>query len=131
VTTEAGITYTVTAIGEYAFKFDSSLTAVTIPGTVTSIEKFAFSNCESLMSVNIPASVTSIGIGVFEGCTLLTSIDMDENPNYVYADKVIYSKDLTCIQACLGSLEGEFTIPDYVTKVESHAFRGCANLTKC
>ncbi|MDD5792077.1 MAG: leucine-rich repeat domain-containing protein [Erysipelotrichaceae bacterium] len=56
-----GITYSVTGIGESAFRDCSGLTSVTIPNSVTSIGESAFSDCTGLTSVTIPNSVTSIG----------------------------------------------------------------------
>jgi hypothetical protein len=42
---------------------------------VTSIGDSAFYNCDSLTSVTIPDSVTSIGDSAFEGCTGLTTVN--------------------------------------------------------
>ncbi len=56
-----GTSYNVTSIGDRAFSYCFSLTAVTIPSSVTGIGQSAFSNCYSLTSVTIPSSVTSIG----------------------------------------------------------------------
>ena len=72
--------YTVTSIGDAAFKDCSGLTSVTIPESVTSIGNWAFSGCYGLMSVTIPESVTSIGHRAFEDCSNLTSITI---PNSV------------------------------------------------
>ena len=49
----------VTSIGYGAF-FDTSVTAVTIPGSVTSIGEEAFAFCTSLTNVSIPKSVTNV-----------------------------------------------------------------------
>jgi len=90
-----GTTYTVTAIGNNAFRNCSGLTGVSIPGTVTSIGEYAFYQCgnlhtvdfpnalttigthafdrSGLYSVTIPASVTSIGANAFERCNSMTS----------------------------------------------------------
>lgn len=46
-----GTTYTVTAIGNNAFRECSNLTGVSIPYTVTSIGEYAFSNCTGLASI--------------------------------------------------------------------------------
>ena len=70
----------VTAIGEYAFYWCSSLTSVTIPNSVTSIGEHAFSSCRSLTSVTIPNSVTAIGEYAFSWCISLTSVTI---PNSV------------------------------------------------
>ena len=68
------ITYSVTSIGKFAFRYCSDLTSVTIPASVTSIGKDAFAYCSGLISVTIPASVTTIGGEAFRNCIGLTSI---------------------------------------------------------
>lgn len=92
-----GISYSVTSIGEEAYKWYEDLTYVTIPNSVVSIGKRAFygstslasvtmgnsvkiigdeafNSCEHLSSINIPNSVTSIGDKAFSYCRRLTSI---------------------------------------------------------
>ena len=69
-----GTTYSVTSIGERAFRNCSSLTSITIPNSVTSIGDKAFEKCSSLASVTIPTGVTSIGDEAFEDCSGLTSV---------------------------------------------------------
>ena len=63
-----GQTYTVTSIGQYAFRDCSGLTSITIPNSVTSIGYDAFYGCSGLTSITIPNSVTSIGQAAFFGC---------------------------------------------------------------
>ena len=53
-----GISFSVTKIGDQAFRSCTGLTSVTIPNSVTSIGRFAFNNCSGLTSVIIPNSVT-------------------------------------------------------------------------
>lgn len=78
--TYGGTTYSVTAIGEYAFRGCSSLTSIDIPNSVTTIDMWAFSYCTGLTSVTIPNSVTNIGEMAFTGCSGLTSLTI---PNSV------------------------------------------------
>ena len=62
------VTYSVTSIGNSAFRYCYMLTSVTIPNSVTSIGNYAFSDCRGLTSVNIPDGVKSIGDYAFYGC---------------------------------------------------------------
>ena len=78
--TYAGVTYSVTSIGDRAFWYCSGLTSITIPNSVTSIGSAAFESCSGLTSITIPNSVTSIDYGVFRDCTGLTSVTI---PNSV------------------------------------------------
>ena len=54
--------YPVTAIGENAFNYCTSLESVTIPNSVISIGEEAFNNCTSLKSVTIGRGVNTIGV---------------------------------------------------------------------
>ena len=42
---DSGETFSVTSIGEYAFKGCNEITSISIPNSVTSIEQDAFENC--------------------------------------------------------------------------------------
>ncbi len=77
-----GTTYSVTSIGEWAFRNCSGLTSVIIPNSVTSIGRAAFGGCTGLTSFTIPNSVTSIDIYAFRDCNGLTSLTI---PNSVYS----------------------------------------------
>ena len=114
-----GITYTVTCIGDNAFRKCGKLTSVTIPNSVTSIGNFAFVNCDRLYSVTIPESVTSIGSSAFNGCNKLLSITI---PNSV-----------TSIGECAFRKCGKLTsvtIPNSVTSIGSSAFEECSDLAE-
>ncbi|MBO7271987.1 MAG: leucine-rich repeat domain-containing protein, partial [Bacteroidaceae bacterium] len=74
VSISTAITYSVTSIGDNAFRGCSGLTSVVIPNSVTSIGVRAFSGCSGLTSIEIPNSVTSIESFAFDGCSGLTSV---------------------------------------------------------
>ena len=74
--THDGVTYTVTSIGNEAFKDNTSLTDVTIPSTIISIGEDAFAGCSNLKSITVnsttpiafpSASGTRSGSSVFDG----------------------------------------------------------------
>ncbi len=65
--------YTVTSIGEGAFKFYNAREII-IPDTVTSIEYQAFYWCTGLVYLTIGEGVESIGVRAFDGCDMLVDI---------------------------------------------------------
>ena len=71
-----GVTYTVTAIGVYAFNNCANLTSVNIGDNVTDIGYGAFEGCSSLTSITLPSGLTSIGSTAFRSCSSLTSITL-------------------------------------------------------
>ena len=112
--THNGITYSVTEIGEDAFRACKSLTSITIPNSVTSIGNLAFCVCSSLTSITIPNSVTSIGESAFSGCTSLTSITIPNSVTSIGRSAFSGCTSLTSI-----------TIPNSVTSIGRSAFSGC------
>ena len=111
-------TYSVTSIGNNAFRDCSGLTSVTIPNSVTSIGNNAFRDCSGLTSVTIGNSVTSIGESAFEDCSGLTSVTIPNSVTRIgeYAFRVC--SGLTSIE-----------IPNSVTSIGRYAFEYCSGLT--
>ena len=73
-------TYTVSAVGPYAFGGASTYACtkverVVLPDTVTSIGSYAFCNCSGLTTVNMPANLTTIEHHAFYYCTKLAGSD--------------------------------------------------------
>ena len=136
-----GVTYSVTSIGNEAFKNCTSLTSVTIPNSVTSIGQYAFTYCSGLTSVTIPNSVTSIGHYAFLGCTGLTSITIPNSVTYIGQGAFwdCYSLTSVTIPNSVTSIGNyafyycsgltSVTIPNSVTSIEDRAFWGCSGLT--
>ncbi len=112
-----GKTYTVTAIGDYAFYnrySSSSLTYINIPNTVRTIGINAFYNCAGLKEITIPVSVTSINDYTFYGCKGLL---------YLTVPNTITSIGNYAFYNC--SKLATLFIGSSVTTIASSAFSGC------
>ena len=105
------------SIGDYAFRYCSSLTSVIIGDSVTSIYSQAFSNCSSLTNVTIGDGVKSIGSYAFSWCSSLTSVIIGDNVTSIGSSAFAYCSSLT-----------EVTIPNSVTSIGDSAFYGCSSL---
>ena len=65
----------VVAIGEAAFKGNTTITSVTFPASVTTVGISAFEDCSCLESVTIPNGVETIGKAAFKNCGKLESME--------------------------------------------------------
>ena len=110
--------YSVTSIGDWAFKECSGLTSVTIPNSVTSIGEAAFNGCSGLTSITIPNSVTSIGDWAFSQCSGLTSVTIPNSVTSIGDYAFSHCSGLTSV-----------TIPNSVTSIGEWVFGGCSGLT--
>lgn len=112
---------TVTSIKENAFLEKSNLLSITIPSSVTTIESRAFNTCTSLESVNIESNNVSISEEAFYGCT---GIKLFEGFNSTEDGLCLVNNDGTLISFASGSDVTEYNIPDTITKIGKHAFKG-------
>ena len=139
--TYSGKTYSVTSIGNSAFRDCSGLTEVTIPNSVTSIGDYAFRECRSLTSITIPNSVTSIGESAFRYCSGLTSVTIPNSVTSIGNYTFCYCSGLTSVTIgnsvtsignyafCCCSGLTSVTIPNSVTSIGEYAFEICSSLT--
>ena len=110
----------VTAIGDWAFIRDTTITSVTIPDGIITIGDDAFHDCSNLTGeLIIPDSVTTIGDGAFYYCDNLTELTIGNSVTTI-GDRAF--------QYC-ASLRGELIIPDTVTTIGNAAFYWCPGLT--
>ena len=152
----------VRTIGAYAFRFggysseQSTQKDLVIPASVTSIGDGAFASYGKL-NVSFAQSTNTVtcGNGVFEDCVIgtlelpknmtalpdffygleVSNVVVDpENPAFISADGVLYTKSATGTPETLllypvGKTDTTFTVPDTVIAIAKGAFMGAGNLT--
>lgn len=114
-----GVTYTVAAIGDAAFRNQKLLYLVEFPDCLTTIGNEAFKNCDQLTFSALPSSLTSIGKEAFRSCQSLTSLILPDHLStvgeYAFAD-----------MAWLASVR--FDGP--VTELPEGCFNNCSHLSQ-
>lgn len=135
--------YTVTAVGDYAFKGCSSFTGtLSIANTVTSIGDYAFYSCSGFTSeLSIPNSVVTIGEAAFMYCSRLKGSLTIPNSVSTIGPSAFYdcggfkgsltigngvvSIGKSAFTYCSG-FSGALSIPNSVSTIEPYAFSGCS-----
>lgn len=143
VRASTGKHYTVTRIGDQAFRDCKTVTSIIIPNTITSIGDYAFMDCINLTNLSVPNSVYDIGLNVLGGTKWL-----EEKPNgLVYVGLVAYGykgtlpENVVLREGIKGIASGAFNnwevppelisivIPNSVIKIGYGAFQFCKKLT--
>ena len=83
----------VTSIGNDAFRGNTSLISVTIPGSIKDIGNNAFSDCSSLESVTISDGVERILYQAFYNCTSLKTVTVPASVTYIDNNALGYYSD--------------------------------------
>ena len=112
-----GHVYSVTIIGNDAFRGCSGLRSIEIPSSVTSIGVWSFCGCGGLTSIEIPSSVTSIGNSAFRDCSGFTNVIISSSVTSIGKFAFWGCRGLTSIE-----------IPSSVTNIGGGAFYRCENL---
>ena len=114
-----GKTYTVTAIGQNAFKMSKSMFRVVMPNTIRSINAYAFHYCEGLTEVVIPNSVQTIGSNAFWLCLNLKNVVIPNSVQTIGSMAFRNCSELTSVE-----------IGENVTSIGSTCFYYCNKITE-
>lgn len=114
-----GNAFTVTSIGESAFKNNTVIETVEIGNGIKTISNEAFRNCVNLRSVTIGENVTGIKSYAFYGCTELESVIFEGDSSLISIGNYAFARN-TSLSA--------FTVPSGVESIGIFAFSGDTSL---
>ena len=117
------VTYSVTSIGDDAFRSCSGLTSITISNSVTSVGNYAFSDCSGLTNVVLEDGTTPLSFyyyadQTFANCPIESLYLGRDIPSSYYSP---FSNKTTLKSLIIGNS---------VSSIGQHAFSGCNNLTE-
>ena len=126
--------YPVTAIGDYAFQYKTSITSVTIPEGVTSIGEKAFFGCENLATITIPSTLEIIGGQAFDICIKISRVNISDiaawcSISFTDDSSNPFRRSLSSNIYVGDALVNELVIPEGVTSIGKYAFFFCHGLT--
>lgn len=129
---------TVTIIKSHAFSGCDNLKYLSIGKNVEEIGESAFSWCNSLKSIQIPNSVKKIGSNAFDSHPNvridvnlpkhLRNYFSEESPYYGERPIVIDYENKIFV-SLNSDFEGDYVVPEGITKISRNAFYGCTKLT--
>ena len=117
--TNNGVTYTVTSLGQNAFKENSTIKRVYISSGIKSIGTMCFYKCSNLTYISIPNTIQRMDSCCFQLCKNLTTVS--------FASNSILTEIPTATFASCSSLTS-ISIPDSVKRIGMAAFDSCSNL---
>jgi hypothetical protein len=149
-TSEFIIPYGVEGIKDACFQYYNKQYSVVLPSTVERIGQDAFMDEPSshfphdrLRSINIPKSLKLIGISAFEDCNKIETIDIEDLSSWLnlkmektnlIIENWPYSNPMYVSNASLllngKPLSGRIVVPDNVSHINEHAFKGCTEITE-
>lgn len=117
--TNNGVTYTVTSLGQNAFRENSTIKRVYISSGIQNIGQMCFYKCSNLTYISIPNTIQRMDSCCFQLCKNLTTVS--------FASNSILTEIPTATFASCSSLTS-ISIPDSVKRIGMAAFDSCSNL---
>ena len=112
----------VTSIGNLSFIYCNALPNITFSSSVTNIDAFAFRWNTSLTNLTIPAGITLHPEALLE-CKALLNINIDPtHPDYTSLGGVLFTKDLSELTAWPAGRSGSYTVPAGTLSIGTDAF---------
>lgn len=110
----------VTSIGDNAFRFNTTLTGITLPSGLRMIWNFAFSGCSNLADIEFPENMPGMMSNAFEGTQWLEDQYLSNGKMAIINNVVIGADE---------SISGNVTLPSGVKNIAVGAFANCTKLT--
>ncbi|MDE7453205.1 MAG: leucine-rich repeat domain-containing protein, partial [Clostridia bacterium] len=107
-----------TAIANFAFENNATITRVNIPDTVTEIGREAFKGCTNLATVKTGTRLEESGPAAFSGCTTLTEITIPAS---------VTTLNSSAFEGCT-NLETVEMLPTSLDLLGEQVFSGCSSL---
>ena len=120
---DGSMTYTVTVIGDSAFRDCAALTAVTIPDSITSIGHHAFRSSSNLTQVTLPTNLTSLGGFAFYDCGSLARVNGENSISAVIQAWVAVGANTTTFQNSALSGQADMITTDDIEITDSDGLK--------
>ena len=129
---------TVTIIKSDAFHGCDNLKNLSIGKNVEEIGESAFCWCNSLKSIQIPDSVKKIGSNAFDSHpNVRIDVNLPKHLRYYFSEDspyygerhIIIDYENKIFVSLNSDFEGDYVVPEGITKISRNAFYGCTKLT--
>jgi len=118
--TSVTIPYGYTAIGANVFYYCTNLTTVSVPSSIVAIHDYAFAST-NITSFTIPSKVKMLGSSVFENCGNLQTVNVNTN--------IITEMKANMFSGCYSLKTLKFSSGSKITSLGDHFAFGCSSLT--